>query len=194
MTYSRKSFLQIAHFDQLTKWCVIIIISLPICAFVFCTMSRRNARERKRVRVINDMLRILREKLPEEWTSKKMNKLEILRKSTLYIRRLIELNREQSFRGDHKYCAVLGSGSENRKPIEKTTKSKLKVNDITKSESSFITKINKNVKSISSDDMTENTVLDESNPDIGEDDLLENSFEDSNTSEESMHVDTFMRT
>lgn len=157
-------------------------------------MSRRNARERKRVRVINDMLRILREKLPEEWTSKKMNKLEILRKSTLYIRRLIELNREQSFRGDHKYCAVLGSGSENRKPIEETTKSKLKVNDITKSESSFITKINKNVKSISSDDMTENTVLDESNPDIGEDDLLENSFEDSNTSEESMHVDTFMRT
>lgn len=194
MTYSRKSFLQIAHFDQLAEWCVIIIISLPICAFVFCIMSRRNARERKRVRVINDMLRILREKLPEEWTSKKMNKLEILRKSTLYIRRLIELNREQSFRGDHKYCAVLGSGSENRKPIEETTKSKLKVNDITKSESSFITKINKNVKSISSDDMTKNTVLDESNPDIGEDDLLENSFEDSNTSEESMRVDTFMRT
>lgn len=118
------------------------------------------------------MLRILREKLPEEWTSKKMNKLEILRKSTLYIRRLIELNREQSFRGDNKYSAVLGSGLENRKPIEETTKSKLKVNDITKSERRFITKINKNVKSISSDAMTEDTVLDESNPDIGEDDLL----------------------
>lgn len=154
-------------------------------------MSRRNARERKRVRVINDMLRILREKLPEEWTSKKMNKLEILRKSTLYIRRLIELNREQSFRGDNKYSAVLGSGLENRKPIEETTKSKLKVNDITKSERRFITKINKNVKSISSDAMTEDTVTD---TDIGEDDLLENSFEDSNTSEESMRVDTFMRT
>lgn len=159
-------------------------------------MSRRNARERKRVRVINDMLRILREKLPEEWTSKKMSKLEILRKSTLYIRRLIKLTGEDSFRKDHKYCAVLESGSENRKIIKEisTRKNKLKVDNITKSERKFIAKMNKRVKSLSSDDMMEDTAFDDSNSDIGEDDQLENSFEDSNTSEELMHVDTFMRT
>lgn len=159
-------------------------------------MSRRNARERKRVRVINDMLRILREKLPEEWTSKKMSKLEILRKSTLYIRRLIKLTGEDSFRKDHKYCAVLESGSDNRKTIEEisTRKNKLKVDNITESERRFIAKMNKRVKSLSSDDMMEDTAFDDSNSDIGEDDQLENSFEDSNTSEELMHVDTFMRT
>lgn len=54
--------------------------------------------------------------------------------------------------------------------------------------------MNKRVKSLSSDDMMEDTAFDDSNSDIGEDDQLENSFEDSNTFEELMHVDTFMRT
>lgn len=132
-------------------------------------MSRRNARERKRVRIINDMLRILREKLPEEWTSKKMSKLEILRKSTL-----IKLTGEDSFRKDHKYCAVLESGSENRKTIEEISnrKNKLKVDNITESERRFIAKMNKRVKSLSYDEMMEDTAFDDSNSDIGEDDQL----------------------
>lgn len=108
----------------------------------------------------------------------------------------MKLTGEDSFRKDHKYCAVLESDSENRKTIEEisTRKNKLKVDNITESERRFIAKMNKRVKSLYSDDMMEDAAFDDSNSDIGEDDQLENSFEDSNTSEELMHVDTFMRT
>lgn len=125
-----------------------------------------------------------------------MSKLDILRKSTLYIKRLKEITDEPSFGGDHKNCTVLGSDSENRKMINETStqKRKLKVVDISESERKFITKRNERQKSISSDDMMEDPILCESHSDTGEDDFLENSFEDSNTSEELMHVDTFMRT
>ena len=57
--------------------------------------DRRNARERKRVKGINEMLTLLKNKLPEEWTSRKMSKLEILRKSTLYIKRLQQMTQNE---------------------------------------------------------------------------------------------------
>lgn len=66
-----------------------------------CTMStnlkynvKRNSRERKRVQQINAIIRELKNKLPVEWTSKKMGKLEIIQKSTLYIRHLIDLSND----------------------------------------------------------------------------------------------------
>ncbi|KAK3098469.1 hypothetical protein FSP39_019757 [Pinctada imbricata] len=58
--------------------------------------DKRNARERKRVKGINEMLTILKQKLPEEWTSRKMSKLEILRKSALYIRRLSQMTQTET--------------------------------------------------------------------------------------------------
>lgn len=56
------------------------------------TERKRNARERRRVQGINDFLDILKDKLPVEWTSSKMSKLEILRKSTSYIKLLMEMS------------------------------------------------------------------------------------------------------
>lgn len=52
---------------------------------------KRNSRERKRVQHINVFIRELKNKLPVEWTSKKMGKLEILQKSTLYIKHLMDV-------------------------------------------------------------------------------------------------------
>ena len=57
-----------------------------------CTLNvKRNSRERKRVQNINVIIRELKDKLPVEWTSKKMGKLEILQKSTLYIKHLLDV-------------------------------------------------------------------------------------------------------
>lgn len=55
---------------------------------------KRNSRERKRVQHINVFIRELKNKLPVEWTSKKMGKLEILQKSTLYIKHLMDVLKE----------------------------------------------------------------------------------------------------
>lgn len=55
---------------------------------------KRNSRERKRVEHINVSIRELKNKLPVEWTSKKMGKLEILQKSTLYIKHLMNVLKE----------------------------------------------------------------------------------------------------
>ncbi|KAK3083459.1 hypothetical protein FSP39_023167 [Pinctada imbricata] len=48
----------------------------------------RNARERKRVKTINEWLFVLKNMLPDEWMSKNMSKLEIIRKSRMYIQQL----------------------------------------------------------------------------------------------------------
>ncbi|KAK3107313.1 hypothetical protein FSP39_011638 [Pinctada imbricata] len=50
--------------------------------------EKRNARERRRVQGLNHYIQTLRNKLPEEWKSKKMSKLEIIQKSSVYIQHL----------------------------------------------------------------------------------------------------------
>ena len=49
---------------------------------------KRNARERQRIQGMNEYLERLRDRLPAEWKTKKMSKLEILQKSSVYIRHL----------------------------------------------------------------------------------------------------------
>lgn len=55
----------------------------------------RNFRERHRVRKISHVFEELKGKLPEEWTSRKMSKAEILRKTIKYIRYLANAVHEQ---------------------------------------------------------------------------------------------------
>lgn len=55
----------------------------------------RNFRERHRVRKISHVFEELKGKLPEEWTSRKMSKAEILRKTIKYIRYLTNAVQEQ---------------------------------------------------------------------------------------------------
>jgi len=57
----------------------------------FTVGKSRNERERNRVKNINDVLGVLKEKLPEEWQSTNMSKLEIIRKTASYIRLLTEM-------------------------------------------------------------------------------------------------------
>lgn len=53
--------------------------------------QRRNAREKKRIEGINSMMNVLKNKLPDEWQSRKMSKLEIIQKSTSYIKLLVDM-------------------------------------------------------------------------------------------------------
>jgi hypothetical protein len=52
---------------------------------------KRNSRERNRVRKITSVFEVLKKKLPTEWTSRKMSKTEILKKTVLYIQFLSDL-------------------------------------------------------------------------------------------------------
>lgn len=51
----------------------------------------RNSRERHRVRKITSVFEVLKKKLPTEWTSRKMSKTEILKKTVLYIKFLSDI-------------------------------------------------------------------------------------------------------
>lgn len=51
----------------------------------------RNSRERNRVRKITSVFEVLKKKLPTEWTSRKMSKTEILKKTVLYIKFLSDI-------------------------------------------------------------------------------------------------------
>ena len=53
--------------------------------------NQRNFRERNRVRKISTVFEELKDKLPAEWTSKKMSKAEILKKTVTYIKYLSEI-------------------------------------------------------------------------------------------------------
>ncbi|XP_062615580.1 achaete-scute homolog 1a-like [Saccostrea cucullata] len=156
-------------------------------------MSRRNARERRRVRVINDMLKILRDKLPEEWTTKKMSKLEILKKSTLYISRLAELAEDDSFvkKTDKRY-GTRKSVSENLKQASGKQQGEPNGIENNITEGGFILARVRKESSVSSDDMN-GSVVDTPSEDFGEN-FHGNLFDEFNTSEELMHVDTFSRT
>ncbi|XP_060073274.1 uncharacterized protein LOC132553081 [Ylistrum balloti] len=63
---------------------------------------KRNERERRRVQGINQLLVALKDKLPADWTTPKMSKLEILRKSTSYIKLLMEMSLDEESEIPHK--------------------------------------------------------------------------------------------
>lgn len=50
--------------------------------------QRRNERERRRVQHLNSTLQKLKNKIPDEWKSQNMSKIDILRKASAYIRLL----------------------------------------------------------------------------------------------------------
>ncbi|XP_069118955.1 achaete-scute homolog 2-like [Argopecten irradians] len=58
-------------------------------------IRKRNERERRRVQGINEVLNVLKDRLPSDWTTPKMSKLEILRKSTSYIKLLMEMSMDE---------------------------------------------------------------------------------------------------
>ena len=181
-------------------------------------MSKRNARERKRVRVINNTLKTLREKLPVEWTSNKMSKLEILRKSTLYIRRLMELSGQRSLENSrmsraldicsersgvnrglpigqqsvlrgNKYRLLKKSGSENGIFENEVHQKMSKGGGIFNGGKRVDLEGTKEGNCNLSDDITE------FDPDIEDpDDFVDDMLDQSNMSEELMHVDKFKRT
>lgn len=54
----------------------------------------RNYRERNRVRKISSTFLELKNKLPEEWTTTKMSRVDILKKTSTYIRHLMQILHE----------------------------------------------------------------------------------------------------
>lgn len=53
--------------------------------------NTRNFRERSRVRKISAVFKELKNKLPEEWVTGKMSRVDILKKTTTYIRHLKQI-------------------------------------------------------------------------------------------------------
>lgn len=153
-------------------------------------MSRRNARERKRVRVVNDMLKILRDKLPEEWTSKKMSKLEILKKSTLYISRLTDLTKEQSSANGTRH------NTENQRSRSEGFYSGQgrAMDRVDRGRTERISTPTRRGGSVSSEEMMDEAGFSTTDSETGENNYLLDSFDGFNTSEELMHVGTFNRT
>lgn len=69
--------------------------------------TRRNARERNRVRHINDCFEILRQHIPHEKHNKKLSKVDTLKSAMIYIENLYQLLQSTShFITDHEQLYV----------------------------------------------------------------------------------------
>jgi hypothetical protein len=137
------------------------------------------------------MLKILRDKLPEEWTSKKMSKLEILKKSTLYISRLTDLTKEQSSATRIKHNDNQTSGSEG---LESDQRRVFGMDGVDIFRTERISTRTRRDGSVSSEEMMEETRFSSTDSEIGDNNHPLDSFDGFNTSEELMHVGTFIRT
>lgn len=69
--------------------------------------TRRNARERNRVRHINDCFEILRQHIPHEKHNKKLSKVDTLKSAMIYIENLYRLlHSTNNFLTDHEQIYV----------------------------------------------------------------------------------------
>lgn len=84
--------------------------------------QRRNERERRRVQHLNSTLHNLKDKIPDEWKSQNMSKIDILRKASAYIRLLrsiLSVNSDDDFRTtDDKYVTKNNNQHKGRNSIQ----------------------------------------------------------------------------